>query len=280
MEHGRQLRHQHQLAGLRRRDDDELPDPDARPDGAELRLGGDRHGRAGGADPAASPGTSAKTIGNFWVDLTRTTLYILLPLVAGAGAGAGLAGRGADLRPLRDCDLLQPTPMRAATVVTNRCWPSGRRLRRSPSSSWAPTAAVSSMSTRRTRSRTRRRSPTSSRCCRILLIPAALCYTFGKMVGDTRQGWALLAAMTIIFVALLGVAVWAEQSGNPALAALGVDQQASRSAAGRQHGRQGGALWHRQLGAVGHGHDRRLQRLGQLDARLVHRRWAAWCRCV
>jgi K+-transporting ATPase ATPase A chain len=61
----------------------------------------------------------------------------------------------------------------------------------------------------------------------ILLIPAALCYTFGKMVGDTRQGWALLAAMTIIFVALLALAVCAEQSGNPRLAQLGVDQAAS-----------------------------------------------------
>ncbi len=61
----------------------------------------------------------------------------------------------------------------------------------------------------------------------ILLIPAALCYTFGKMVGDTRKGWAILAAMTIIFVALLSVTVWAEQSGNPAIAGLGVDQTAS-----------------------------------------------------
>ena len=61
----------------------------------------------------------------------------------------------------------------------------------------------------------------------ILLIPAALCYTFGKMVGDTRQGWALLAAMTIIFVVLVGVAVWAEQNGNPALTALGADQAVS-----------------------------------------------------
>lgn len=61
----------------------------------------------------------------------------------------------------------------------------------------------------------------------ILLIAAALCYTFGKMVGDTRQGWAILAAMTLIFVVLLGVAVWAEQSGNPRLTRLGADQQAS-----------------------------------------------------
>ena len=60
----------------------------------------------------------------------------------------------------------------------------------------------------------------------ILLIPAALCYTFGRMVGDTRQGWALLAAMLVIFVPLLVGAIAAEQAGNPALAALGVDQAA------------------------------------------------------
>ena len=61
----------------------------------------------------------------------------------------------------------------------------------------------------------------------ILLIPAALCYTFGKMIGDTRQGWAILVAMTVIFVAMLGIAVWAEQSGNPAMNTLGVDQAPS-----------------------------------------------------
>jgi K+-transporting ATPase ATPase A chain len=61
----------------------------------------------------------------------------------------------------------------------------------------------------------------------ILLIPAALTYTFGKMVGDTRQGWALLAAMTTLFVLLAGVALVAEQAGNPNLTALGIDQAAS-----------------------------------------------------
>jgi K+-transporting ATPase ATPase A chain len=61
----------------------------------------------------------------------------------------------------------------------------------------------------------------------ILLIPAALCYTFGKLVKDTRQGWALLAAMLVIFVPLLLVCVSAEQAGNPAFRALGVDQAAS-----------------------------------------------------
>ena len=61
----------------------------------------------------------------------------------------------------------------------------------------------------------------------ILLIPAALCYTFGRMVGDTRQGWAVLAAMLVIFVPLTFGAYVAEQSGNPRLEALGVDQSAS-----------------------------------------------------
>jgi K+-transporting ATPase ATPase A chain len=61
----------------------------------------------------------------------------------------------------------------------------------------------------------------------ILLISAALCYTFGQMVGDTRQGWAVLAAMTVVFVGFLALCVWAEYQGNPRINALGVDSVAS-----------------------------------------------------
>ena len=61
----------------------------------------------------------------------------------------------------------------------------------------------------------------------ILLIGAALCYTFGKMVGKPREGWALLAAMTVIFVPLSWLCVAMEQGGNPAFAKLGIDQAAS-----------------------------------------------------
>src|SRR5512139_1866035 len=84
----------------------------------------------------------------------------------------------------------------------------------------------------------------------ILVIPAALCYTFGKMVKDTRQGWALLAAMTIVFVAMLAVVVGAEQSGNPAFTPMGVDQTASDLQAGgnmegkeTRYGIVNSALW-------------------------------------
>jgi len=66
----------------------------------------------------------------------------------------------------------------------------------------------------------------------IFVIPAALCYTFGSMVGDTRQGWAILLAMTLLFVGFLAVAEYAEQSGNPAFKALGVDQAASAMQSG------------------------------------------------
>ncbi|MBI5462490.1 MAG: potassium-transporting ATPase subunit A, partial [Gammaproteobacteria bacterium] len=66
----------------------------------------------------------------------------------------------------------------------------------------------------------------------ILLIPAALCYTFGRAVGDTRQGWAVLAAMTIIFTVATVAAMSFEQQGNPRLAALDVDMQASATQSG------------------------------------------------
>jgi K+-transporting ATPase ATPase A chain len=66
----------------------------------------------------------------------------------------------------------------------------------------------------------------------ILLIPAALCYTYGKMVGDTRQGWALLVTMTFVLALMVGIATWAEQRGNPALTTLGVDQKTSQTQPG------------------------------------------------
>jgi K+-transporting ATPase ATPase A chain len=66
----------------------------------------------------------------------------------------------------------------------------------------------------------------------ILTIAAGLCYTFGRMVGDTRQGWALMAAMFVILVPLMSFCTWQEQAGNPALASLPVDQIASALQAG------------------------------------------------
>jgi K+-transporting ATPase ATPase A chain len=84
----------------------------------------------------------------------------------------------------------------------------------------------------------------------ILLIPAALCYTFGKAVGDTRQGWAVLAAMTVIFVGATIATMSFEQQGNPRFAALGADQTASALQSGgnmegkeTRYGIGASALW-------------------------------------
>ncbi len=78
----------------------------------------------------------------------------------------------------------------------------------------------------------------------ILLIPAALTYTFGNMVGDTRQGWAILAAMTLVLVLMAGIAIWAESQGNPAFASLGIDQSAGNMEGKEvRFGSANSALW-------------------------------------
>jgi K+-transporting ATPase ATPase A chain len=66
----------------------------------------------------------------------------------------------------------------------------------------------------------------------MFLIPAGLCFTFGRMVGDARQGWAVIGAMTVIFVVMASVAIWAESQGNPLFTPLGVDQASSALQAG------------------------------------------------
>ena len=79
----------------------------------------------------------------------------------------------------------------------------------------------------------------------IFAIPAGLTYTLGRMTGSPRHGWAVWAAMAILFACGVTTAYWAEAKGNPLL--HGIDQRASAAAAGRQHGRQGSALWHRRF---------------------------------
>ena len=123
-------------------------------------------------------------LGDFYVDLIRTLLYVLLPLSVVVGAVPGLPGRRPD----------------APATSTSRRSPGGDadraragRLAGGDQACSAPTAAASSTSTPRCRSRTRPGSRTSSRCCSILLIPAALTATYGRMVGNRRQGWAVYA---------------------------------------------------------------------------------------
>jgi potassium-transporting ATPase potassium-binding subunit len=171
---------------------------------------------------------TTKDIGNFWVDLTRSTLYILLPLsfvLALMLASQGVVQTFGDYKTV---NLVQATTDGSGAAVTQQVLPVGPA---------ASQIAIKQLGTNgggffNVNSAHPYENPTPFsnflEMLAILMIPAALVYTYGKMVGDTRQGWALLATMTLIFVALLAVAVWAEQSGNPALTPLGVDQQASK----------------------------------------------------
>ncbi len=166
-------------------------------------------------------------VGNFWVDLTRTTLYILLPLALALAVLLVSQGVVQTFDKYQTVPLLQPATDTDGKPITEQVLALGPA---------ASQIAIKQLGTNgggffNTNSTHPFENPTPFsnflEMLAILLIPAALCYTFGKIVGDVRQGWALLAVMTIIFVLMLSVAVWAEQGGNPVLARLGVDQAPS-----------------------------------------------------
>ncbi|GAB4578651.1 MAG: potassium-transporting ATPase subunit KdpA [Anaerolineales bacterium] len=175
--------------------------------------------------PALERGARSEVgLGNFWVDMTRSTLYILLPLSFVLALILVSQGVVQNFNTYEPAALIQPTTDANGALVTEQLLPMGPA---------ASQIAIKQLGTNgggffNVNSAHPYENPTPLsnfvEMLSILLIPAALCYTFGKMVGDTRQGWALLAAMTTIFIVLVGVAVWAEQNGNPALTALGVDQ--------------------------------------------------------
>jgi K+-transporting ATPase ATPase A chain len=195
---------------------------------------------------------SAQTIGNFWVDLTRGTLYILLPLSFILALVLVAQGMPQTLSAYQTVPLVesveydnpkldtagQPLRDEKGNPVTEKATQKEQVIAMGPVASQI---AIKQLGTNgggffNANSAHPYENPTPVsnflEMLAILLIPAALCYTFGVMVGDRRQGWAILAAMTIVFVALLAVCVGAEQAGNPALAKLGVDQAASAAQAG------------------------------------------------
>ena len=179
--------------------------------------------------------SSAKGIGNFWVDLVRSTLYILLPLsfiVALILVSQGVVQNfkayqpvpllqtttyekpklDSDGKPLKDA---KGNPVTETVPVKEQILPLGPA---------ASQIAIKQLGTNgggffNANSSHPFENPTPLsnfvEMLAILIISAALCYTFGKMVGDTRQGWAVLAAMTLIFCLLLSVTLWSEHSPQP-----------------------------------------------------------------
>jgi K+-transporting ATPase ATPase A chain len=192
------------------------------------------------------------TVGNAWADIMRATLYILLPLALLLAVALLSQGVIQNFQGYRDVTTLEPLsylapstdaagnplndaggkPLQHRVTTTTQTLPMG------------PVASQESIKELGTNGggffNANSAHPYENpdvlsnflEMLAILLIPASLTYTFGRVVGDTRQGWAVLAAMAILFVALIAVALPAELAGNPRLAALGIDQAAGLTQGG------------------------------------------------
>jgi potassium-transporting ATPase potassium-binding subunit len=189
---------------------------------------------------------SAETIGNFWVDLTRTTLYILLPLSVILALTLVSQGVVQTFRAYPTATVAQPSEYDEPVVdkdgrpvLDAKGQPTTRRSKLTEQviavGPAASQIAIKQLGTNgggffNVNSAHPFENPTPLanflEMLSILLIAAALCYTFGVMVGDTGQGWTVLAAMTVIFVVLLGTCYVAEQSGA-VFVKQGVDHTAS-----------------------------------------------------
>ncbi|KWH37746.1 ATPase [Burkholderia cepacia] len=187
---------------------------------------------------------TAQTIGNFWVDLTRVTMYVLVPMSMIVAALLMSQGVIQNMKAYQDVPVLQASTYAApkldaqgnpvkddkGNAVTVPTPLTKQTLAMGPVASQE---AIKMLGTNgggffNANSAHPYENPTPFanflQIFSILIIPAALCLVFGRMIGDRRQGIAVLAAMTVAFVLAIGVEVSAEQGGNPTLAALHVDQ--------------------------------------------------------
>ena len=190
---------------------------------------------------------TAQSIGNFWADVTRATLYILLPLstlLAVALVSQGAIQNFSAYKNVQTLETLayqapktdaagNPLKDTAGNPVLENLTTQTQTLPMGPLASQEAIKILGTNGGGFTNANSahpyENPTPLSNflEMLAMVLIPAALTYTFGKMVGDTRQGWAVLATMLILFVALASLAIHSEELGNPRIAALGVDQTAS-----------------------------------------------------
>jgi len=177
---------------------------------------------------------TSKTIGNFWVDATRSTLYVLLPL--SFLLAVALIGQGV----IQNFDAYQEvTTINPTSYITKDA--AGKDITQTTNTQTIAMGPVASQEAIKMLGTNgggffnansahpfENPTPLSNflEMLAIFLIPAGLCFAFGKMVGDKRQGWAIFSAMFIIFIVMVAATLWAEQSGNPVLTANGADQTA------------------------------------------------------
>ena len=158
---------------------------------------------------------TANTIGNAWVDLTRVTLYVLLPL--SVIVAVVLAGQGViqNFNAYKEVATLQEPTTQTLAMGPVASQEAIKMLGTNGGGFFNANSAHPFENP----------TPLSNfiEMLSIFLIPAALCFAFGRMVGDQRQGWAVLTAMTLLFIVLAGAAIHFEQQGNPLLTHLGVN---------------------------------------------------------
>jgi potassium-transporting ATPase potassium-binding subunit len=195
---------------------------------------------------------SAAGVGNFWADITRVTMWLLIPLAIAIALFHVSQGAIQNFDPYKDVQTIEVTAFQQP-----RNGPDGQPLK---DANGQPV-----MEEARTQTQTLPMGPVASQeaikmvgtngggffnansahpyenpnawtnlvqMLAIFAIPAGMCFTFGRGVGDMRQGWAVLAAMTIMFVAMVLVVIPAEHAGNPHIAALGVDMSSTPLQAG------------------------------------------------
>jgi len=201
---------------------------------------------------------AAAQIGNFWVDLVRATLYVLLPLsllLALALIGQGVVQ---SFKPYQSAALINPIsvelPVTDAAGNTLKDAQGNAQTQPTridsqvvPLGPAASQIAIKQLGTNgggffsaNSAHPFENPTPLSNflESLAILLIPAALCYTFGLMVGDIRQGWAVLAAMLVLFVPLLGLTAWAEARANSDYPTVVAQQASAQQSGGNMEGKE------------------------------------------
>ena len=188
-------------------------------------------------------GKQISTLGNFWADLTRSTLYVFLPLSLLLSVALVSQGVVQTFNNYEKATLVQATKDDKGATVTEQ------RIAVGPAASQI---AIKQLGTNgggffnvNSAHPFENPNPITNflECLAILVIPAALCCTFGEMVGDRRQGWALLAAMTVLFLIFLVPTVLAEHGGNGSFKDAGLSTLANWEGKEARFGIGNSALW-------------------------------------
>jgi len=166
---------------------------------------------------------SATTIGNFWVDLTRTTLWVLMPISLIFALVLVWQGVPDNFSPYVNATTLEGAtqsiaegPIASQEIIKELGTNGGGFMNTNSAHPYENPTPLTNM----------------LELIAIFAIGAGLTHTFGKMVGDRKQGWALFAVMSILFLAGAAPTVWAEQHGNPQFRAMGIDEHATATQSG------------------------------------------------